>query len=164
MKSTLTAAAALLASSAGAVGLAGTAVAAPAPELPLGTGAAQNGVADPMNAATKLVGGVVPASQQLTGKTADNIAHGDLPAVGSLQAIPATKSVLDPVTGKGLPVVGGGGVTGNADSPVGRAMPLSLQGGDNKPVDTIGSAATNPVGTVNGLVGSAPGINALGVN
>jgi hypothetical protein len=164
MKSTLTAAAALLASSAGAVGLTGTAVAAPAPELPVGTGVAQNGAADTMHSATKLVGGVVPASERLIGKPADGTAQGDLPVVGSLQSNPVTKPVLDPVADRGLPVVGSGGVTGNADNPVGGVVPLSLRTGGNKPVGNIGPATTNPVGTVNDLVGHAPGISALGVN
>ena len=76
MKRTLTAAATLLAGSAGVVGFAGTAAAADTPqlpaELPVDNSVAQTAyhAVGTMHSATKVVGDVVPAPDELTGSSA----------------------------------------------------------------------------------------------
>jgi hypothetical protein len=142
MNSTLTAAVALLASSAGAVGLTGTAVAAPAPKLSVGTGVVHNGAADTLRTVTKPVGGVVSATEGLTGKSADRAGQGNGGLLGgnSLQATSVIKPALDSGTSDlGL----GGGSDPSSGNSGGNGAPLSLQ--DGNPLNILPSGG-NPVG------------------
>lgn len=95
MKRTLTAAAALMVSSAGAVALAGTAAAA-SPELPAdvpsANGAVESITHSDLNKVQKTVGNVVPVAQQ---KAAADPVGGLLGGNGPLNLV------------KGLPLVGG---------------------------------------------------------
>ncbi|MDR7301701.1 hypothetical protein [Haloactinomyces albus] len=123
MKRTLTAAATLLASSAGAVGFAGTAAAAEAPELPdqlpVDNGVAQTAyhAVGTVHSATTTVGEVVPMQEQSTAARS-----GDLPGGlsgdengGPLGGLTGGGSPLGGLTGGGSPL---GGLTGGG-SPLG---------------------------------------------
>jgi hypothetical protein len=175
MKRTLTAAATLVASSAGAVGFAGTAAAAPTQELPLGlptdngvtanaqrvTGAVQN--------VAQTVGTVVPAQELPAGRSAGT-ATGGLPLADLLKKTPVG-SVLG-----GLPLVGGGGggesgaksaKAGDAlgTLPVGDVVPMEQQSGQdpvgtllggNRPDGNQSAGNGDPLGGALGGAGSLP--------
>ncbi|MBF6511002.1 hypothetical protein [Saccharopolyspora hirsuta] len=137
MKRTLTAAAAVLVSGAGAVGLATTANAAETPqlpaELPTDNGLAQTAyhTAATLHSAQKTVGDVVPLEEQLTGRSADPVGDlaggltGGLPTgdlLGAVTGAAGGKS-LDPSALGGLPVDQVGQVL-----PVGQTLPAGKSG------------------------------------
>lgn len=108
MKRTLTAAATLLAGSAGVVGFAGTAAAADTPqlpaELPVDNSVAQTAyhAAGTMHSATQVVGDVVPAPDKLTGSSARAADGGSLGGVAEDLGLDKVLSgaPLSGVTGK----------------------------------------------------------------
>ncbi|WP_114454293.1 hypothetical protein [Halopolyspora algeriensis] len=128
MKRTLTAAATVLASGAGAVGFAGTAAAAESPELPtqlpVDNGVAQTAyhAAGAVHSVTTTVGEVVPMQEQATVRSAEES--------------------RSPLGGEGNPVQG---LLGGGSNPV-----QGLVGGEGNPVQGLLGGGSNPV---QGLLG-----------
>lgn len=147
MKRTLTAAATLVAGSAGAIGFAGTASAADSPELPAEL-PVDNGVANTayhgaatLHSAQSVVGDVVPANEEITGRSGGTALPTDGAPVDVSPGTNAAGNLLDkaPVDKVGSEVLGS--ATGRSASP---------DGGD-------GSGG----GPLSGVTGALPGGNAL---
>lgn len=157
MKRTLTAAAVLV-SSAGALGFAGTATAAESPEfpadLPVDSNVAEAAfdLAGTTHSATRVVGDVVPVEQRSTGRDLTDRADGSDP-IGSITDM-ATQSSLDDVVGW----FGGSG-SSTATKPAQNGAPGSSStivdglSRDLLPLD--GTAVTD--GAVPGVMGTASG-------